>query len=203
MLFRSGEIPIEEQEYNKDRARLLHELVRLGVMQNFSSDDKARSQELLGLIKRDSSTAKEALTNCRKSLIDYAQKTCEILSDKRIKGYDNPEVKKLQKIHQMICGKVISSYKKTIEILRERQENFMLMQALHELGNIYFAEGKLKEAEINWSDSLDTVYQELYVLNALKNLIKKVPNLVAKFGMKPCLGSLILISKQQIGRAHV
>ena len=198
----TGEIPIEEQEYNKDRDRLQHEIIKLAVMQDFSAEDKANSEELLSLIKRDSSTAKEALTNCRKLLIDYAQKTCEIMADQRIKGKDNIEVKKLQKIHQMIYNKVLNSYKKTIEILRERQESFMLMQALHELGNIYYAEGKLKDAEINWSDSLDTVYQELYVLNKFGELMKKVPNLVAKFGMKPCLNSLILLAKYSLYLFH-
>jgi hypothetical protein len=38
---------------------------------------------------------------------------------------------------------VISSYKKCIELLRKRQEKFMLIQALHELGNLHFAEGNL------------------------------------------------------------
>lgn len=191
----TGEIPVEEQEYNSDRVRLQHELVRLEVVKEFSLVDKANSEELLALIKRDSSTAKEALTNCRKSLVDYAQKTSGLLLDMRIKDMDSLEVKNLQKVHNMIYNKIINQYKKTIEILRERQENFMLMQALHEVGNIHFAENKLKEAEINWSDSLDTVYQELYVLNKFRDVVKKVPNLIAKFGMKPCLNSIILLSK--------
>jgi len=191
----TGEIPPEEQEFIKDKARLTHEILKLSVIQDFCSEDKAKSEELLTLIKRDSSTAKEALTNCRKSLVDYAQKRCEILAEERIKGKENADVKKLQKVHQMITNKVLGAYKKTIEILRERQENFMLVQALHEIANIYYAEQQLKESEINWSDSLDTVYQELYALTNFNKITKKVPNLVAKFGMKPCLNSLILLSK--------
>ena len=191
----TGEIPPEEQEFIKDKAKLLAEIMKLEIIQEFFAEDKHKNDELLALIKRDSNTAKEALTNCRKALVDYAQKTCEILAEERSKGVNNNEVKKLRKVHQLITNKVISSYKKTIEILRERQENFMLVQSLHELGNIYFAENQLKESEINWSDSLDTVYQELYALINFKALIKRVPNLVAKFGLKPCLTSLILLSK--------
>ena len=191
----TGEIPPEEQEFIKDRTRLQAEIVRLETIQDFAFEDKHKSEETLALVKRDSSTAKEALTNCRKGLIDYAQKTCEILAEQRAKGSASSDVKRLLKVHLLITNKVVGAYKKTIEVLRERQENFMLVQALHELGNIYFAEQQLKEAEIQWSDSLDTVYQELYALTNFRAVVKKVPNLVAKFGMKPCLTSLVLLSK--------
>ena len=43
---------------------------------------------------------------------------------------------------------VINNYKKCIEDLRKRQEKFMLIQALHELGNLLYADGQLGEAEI-------------------------------------------------------
>ncbi len=191
----TGEIPPEEQEFIKDKTKLQAEIRRLEILQEYCAEDKGKSDETLALVKRDSSTAKEALTNCRKGLIDYAQKTCEILSELRAKGSGSSEVKRLQKVHQLITNKVVGAYKKTIEVLRERQENFMLVQALHELGNIYFAEQQLKEAETQWSDSLDTVYQELYVLTNFRSVVKKVPNLVAKFGMKPCLTSLVLLAK--------
>ena len=53
---------------------------------------------------------------------------------------------------------VISSYKKCIDLLRKRQENFMLIQALHELGNLHYAEGNLGEAEVQWNDCVDTIF---------------------------------------------
>ena len=43
---------------------------------------------------------------------------------------------------------VITSYKKCIDLLRKRQENFLLIQALHELGNLNYADGNLAEAEV-------------------------------------------------------
>lgn len=43
---------------------------------------------------------------------------------------------------------VISSYKKCIELLRKRQEKYLVIQALHELGNLQYADGNLAEAEI-------------------------------------------------------
>lgn len=42
----------------------------------------------------------------------------------------------------------ISSYKKCIDLLRKRQENYLLIQALHELGNMHYADGNLGEAEV-------------------------------------------------------
>ena len=34
----------------------------------------------------------------------------------------------------------------------------MLIQALHELGNMYYADNQIGEAEINWSDCVDTIF---------------------------------------------
>jgi hypothetical protein len=53
---------------------------------------------------------------------------------------------------------VISNYKKCVELLRKRQEKFLLIQALHELGNLLYADGNLVEAEICWNDCVDTIF---------------------------------------------
>jgi hypothetical protein len=53
---------------------------------------------------------------------------------------------------------VIGHYKKCVELLRKRQEKFLLIQALHELGNLLYADGNLVEAEIQWNDCVDTIF---------------------------------------------
>ena len=157
-----GSIPQEEQDFNRDRDKLTAEIMKLEIIQEFFEEDKQESSDLLGLIKRDSNTAKEALQNCRKLLSEYASQ--KVISDNsNSSGGDTQQ--KAAKLRQMGVKKLIGSYKKTIDILRERQENFMLVQSLHELGNIYYADDQVKEAGINWSDSLDTVYRKLYALS--------------------------------------
>ena len=58
------------------------------------------------------------------------------------------EIKTKKKGHKVYSSMVISNYKKCVELLRKRQEKFMLIQALHELGNLLYADGQLGEAEI-------------------------------------------------------
>ena len=53
---------------------------------------------------------------------------------------------------------VIASYKKCIDLLRKRQENYLLISALHELGNLYYADNNLVDAEIQWNDCVDTIF---------------------------------------------
>lgn len=50
------------------------------------------------------------------------------------------DVKAKRKGHKVFSQMVIASYKKSIQLLRERQEKFMLIQALHELGNLLYAD---------------------------------------------------------------
>lgn len=53
---------------------------------------------------------------------------------------------------------VIHNYKKCIEMIRKRQEKYLLIQALHELGNALYSDGNLPEAEIIWNDCVDTIF---------------------------------------------
>jgi len=77
---------------------------------------------------------------------------------------------------------VISNYKKCIELLRKRQEKFLLIQALHELGNLLYADGNLGEAEICWSDCVDTIFQKLYVIDEFREVFEANPSLADAFG---------------------
>jgi len=51
------------------------------------------------------------------------------------------EIKTKKKGHKVYTSMVISNYKKCVELLRKRQEKFMLIQALHELGNLLYSDG--------------------------------------------------------------
>ena len=91
------------------------------------------------------------------------------------KGSTHFEIKAKRKGHKVYTSMVISNYKKCIELLRKRQEKFLLIQALHELGNLLFADGQMGEAEIQWSDCVDTIFQKLYVINTFRQVFKDNP----------------------------
>jgi hypothetical protein len=91
---------------------------------------------------------------------------------------------------------VITSYKKCIDLLRKRQENFLQIQALHELGNLHYADGNLGEAEIQWNDCVDTIFQRLYVVKEWRGVFKEANGQLAdKFGSRNVLIGGIVLSK--------
>ena len=74
----------------------------------------------------------------------------------------------MRKSHRVFTNMIINSYKKTIELVRKRQEKYLLIQALHELGNLHYADGNLGEAEVQWNDCVDTIFQRLYVVKEFR-----------------------------------
>lgn len=87
-----------------------------------------------------------------------------MLTDEKKKGKNHFEIRSKRKGHKVFTTTAIGNYKKCIEQLRKRQEKFLLIQALHELGNLLYADGNLGEAEICWNDCVDTIFQRLYVV---------------------------------------
>jgi len=56
------------------------------------------------------------------------------------------------KQNQVMTNMVISSYTKIIEIIRKKKEKFLLIQSLHEIGNMYYSDDQLTHAEVQWND---------------------------------------------------
>ena len=191
----TGEIPPEELEFERQRGELKRELFRRETVEAILRDDKEESEQVLENIKRDSNTAYESLKQCRRLLAKYSAETRELQREEAAKGSSNFEVKAKRKAHKVFTSMIVSNFKKTVELLRKRQDNRVLVQALHELGNLFYADNQLKEAQIHWSDALDTVFQQLYVLNSFRTSVFKHPNLAAKFGHKQCLVAGVLLSK--------
>jgi hypothetical protein len=73
----------------------------------------------------------------------------------------------------------------------------MLIQALHELGNLLYADGQLGEAEIQWNDCVDTIFQKLYVLSSFRTVFKENPGatLADTFGSRQCLIGGVVLTK--------
>ena len=67
---------------------------------------------------------------------------------------------------------VVTSYKRSIRVLRERREALPLAQALHELGCGYLAQGgeeNRDQAIALWIDGLDAVFGQMSVLEVSAN----------------------------------
>ena len=144
----TGEIPPEEQEFLRDKAALEKEIFRLEIIENVLNSDRLSSEGLLENVKRDANACEESLKQCRKLYFQFGVETQSLRIEELRKGAAHFEIKTKRKGHKVYSSMVISNYKKCVELLRKRQEKFLLIQALHELGNLLYADGQLGEAEI-------------------------------------------------------
>ena len=92
------------------------------------------------------------------------------------------------KSHALLTKMVISSYSKSIELIRKRQEKFLLIQSLHEIGNLYYSNNQLRHAETQWNNCFDTIFQkDIGIFKIYRSLFKEVPNLAATYSSLQCL----------------
>lgn len=191
----TGEIPPEEQEFNRDKQQLEREIFRLDVIENVLLADKRTSESLLENIKRDANNCVESLKKCRNLYHQFGLETQDLTRDEARMGKDHFKAVQKRKGYRVFTTMVISNYKKTIELLRRRQEKFLLIQALHELGNLLYADGNLGEAEICWNDCVDTIFQRLYVVNQFREVFAANPSLADAFGSKQVIIGGIVLTK--------
>ena len=129
----TGEIPPEEQAFLREKASLEKEVFRLEVIENVLNSDKAASNKLLENIKRDANNAEESLKACRKLYFQFGVETEHLKAEELSKGcygveqVNNHEIRSKRKSQRVFTNMVINSYKKTIELLRKRQEKYMLI----------------------------------------------------------------------------
>ena len=73
--------------------------------------------------------------------------------DKELEAHANSKMMAAKvKSHSVMINMIISSYNKTIELIKKHQEKYLLIQSLHEIGNLYYSVGQLKNAETKWID---------------------------------------------------
>jgi len=151
-------------------------------------------------MKRDANNCVESLKQCRKLYYQFGTATDELKQEEiamgcfGVENTQNAQIRQKRQSHKVFTNMVIASYKKTVDLLRKRQENFLLIQALHELGNLYFADGNSQEAEIQWNDCVDTIFQKLYSVNVFRQIFKDNPQLADAFGSKQVMiGGVVLI----------
>ena len=93
----TGEIPIEEQEFNRDKKILEKEIFRLDVIENVLLADKKKSEILFDVVKKDQNNSVESLKNCRKLYTQYGIDLQNTLKEEQAKGKGNSEAKAKRK----------------------------------------------------------------------------------------------------------
>ena len=90
---------------------------------------------------------------------------------------------------------VASSYERTIRFLRTKQNSFLLVQALKELGDVRIAQNKIEEAGKVWNDGVDAVFGEMNSVSQWRKLLDtKYSNLAACFPLQSCMLGGIMLS---------
>lgn len=116
----TGEIPLEEQEFLRDKAQLEKEIFRLEIIENVLKMDKEKSEGLLYNIMRDANACEESLKQCRKLYFQFGVETQSLRIEELKKGGQHFEIKTKKKGHKVYTSMVISNYKKCVELLRKR-----------------------------------------------------------------------------------
>ncbi|CAD8200548.1 unnamed protein product [Paramecium pentaurelia] len=213
------EIPQEEQDYRADREMLIQQIHLLQQKQDFIENQLKVSEKLIQEINRDANQALENLKQARKLYEKFAIDD-ELLSKESIQLEFNSEqfllkqttidkkqlqlmdqtLKQKKKNHKQFGMQVISKYKLTCELLHKRQEKFAQALALKELGSLNFAMQNYAQAEESWSESLDTIFQRIFVLksSAFRQIIQECNKnnqlLAQTYGIQQCLIGVTLCS---------
>jgi golgin subfamily B member 1 len=191
----TGEVPKEELQFRKEKAELEREVFRLEVHETILKSDLKESEAALDRIKKSSNKTKEALRQSRKIYKKFGVETKKYQSELEEQG-DSRMVQMKTKYYKQLTTMVISSYSKTIELIRKRQEKFLLIQSLHEVGNLYYTNDQLKHAETQWNDCIDAIFQkDVGIIKVFRGLFSEVPNLAATYGSLQCIIGGVVLAK--------
>eukprot|EP00928_Gymnodinium_smaydae_P013443 TRINITY_DN14900_c0_g2_i2.p1 TRINITY_DN14900_c0_g2~~TRINITY_DN14900_c0_g2_i2.p1 ORF type:complete len:3483 (-),score=804.97 TRINITY_DN14900_c0_g2_i2:72-9770(-) len=116
--------------------------------------------------------AVKQLTRSRALLAKYLEDKRKFLLDVhrgRIRGAQQAATERAQRLAAMA---LVSSYRKSVELLRKRQVTDKVVQALHELGNLQWLEGDATGAQTSWSDAVDVTFQYVYAIKNWRNCLE-------------------------------
>lgn len=194
----TGEIPQEQLDYEKDAQIISESIAKRKLKEDGLVQKLNLSETQLENLKKGANKAAESLYQSRKLVEQYGWEARSI----QLEPQDiSSRVKK--RAHKVYANMVLANYRKTVELLRRRQEKWLLIQALYELGSLCFSEGLLEEAENSWSDAVDTVFQSIYIIRDFRQTLNLTDNsdlrpdsnLSDKYGVKECLLASVILSK--------
>lgn len=148
-------------------------------------------------INRDSTKVIKDLQQMRKELLKFGKENKELHFEELYIGDEN--VKKKKKTHILVGLNLAKQYRNdVIEVLGKRQEKsekFILVQALNELGNLYFSINKFSEAEGIWNNSLDSIFQKIYSLKQWRKIFTEASLISFQYGIPQCLVGFNILCK--------
>lgn len=191
----TGEVPKEELQYRKDKAELENEIFRLEVHEHILESDKSQSQEERNKIKKSSNSLIEELRLSRKLYQKYGIESHQLKFEIKLPG-ERSKFSKNRKVEKSLATIAVSKYSKLIERIRKKKEKFLLIQSLHEIGNLYYSDDQLKNAEVQWNDCVDAIFQkDVFILKTYRPLFKEIPNLAATYGSIQCVIGGVVLAK--------
>ena len=90
---------------------------------------------------------------------------------------------------------VIESYEKTITILRQKKETFLVAEACSELGNFLWFCNQKEKASALWKDGTDAVLRTLDSLKYYRSVFDRTPNMLESFGFWGSLVASMLLTR--------
>jgi hypothetical protein len=102
---------------------------------------------------------------------------------------------------------ILSSYNRTIALLRDRRETVPLVEALQDVGDFHLTLGNVEEANKYWSDGVDALFNTLDAASHWRDILKDISggkgdmgtfngNLISeKLGVFGCLGAGVMLGK--------
>ena len=136
----TGEIPPEQIEFEREYNILCKELYILESIENLLKSDKDMSEKKLSALINDSNNCAKTLNSCRKLFEKYQMETFTLNLDINSKGSEHFDVKSKKKAIKLFANSIVTNYKKAIQILKKRQENYLLIQALYEMSLIHYSD---------------------------------------------------------------
>ena len=181
----TGEIPPEQLEFEKDYAILSNELSIYTSISDMLKNDKEKSEKLYESFLNDTNNALKAVQTCRKKYEEYQ---IELMSLEKYKynfgiNYSN-FINKFKNL-QFLQSNMLIGYKNCIQVLKKRQENYLLIQILYEMSLVLYSmhtEKTLRQAEVFFNEEIDTVFQKLYSVKGFRDI--KFENYINASGSK-------------------
>jgi len=195
--FLLGEIPKEQVEYEKDSKDLTDQINLLQSKQDFIHFKKELVHTVFNDLTAGSNQALIELEKCRIYMMKYGEADKHLSNEERFSSAEDMSMISNQRSSSsFLHAAAVNKYAKTIEELRQKGENFALVQALNEVGNLDFVFQKFSNAIKSWKESLDTIFQKLDSLSKYKEITKANDSVLAyKYGIQQCLIGCNLLCK--------
>jgi len=135
------------------------------------------------------------MASCRKLFEKYQMESIMLKKEEYNKGNEHFDVKSRNKAIKIFSSNIVKMYKNAVQILTKRQENYLLIQSLYELSLVYYSDGDIKNAEMYFSQALDTVFQMNYSLREFRNTFENTKCLGEKYGIRQLFYALVILHK--------